>query len=107
VALRSAALAAGCSIGQSQPFSQARRAAGNEKTEATGDQVAEAMANPDPADRDAAKLQAVCPVSDEKLGSMGAPFKVAVMGKEFFLCCEGCNDDFQKDPQKFVAKLKP
>lgn len=39
-----------------------------------------------------ATVQAVCPISGEKLGSHGAPIKVAV-GKdkeEIFLCCKTC-----------------
>ena len=49
--------------------------------------------------------QAVCPVSDEHLGSMGAPIKVTAEGKTFYLCCKGCNKDLEKDPKAVVAKL--
>ena len=38
-----------------------------------------------------AKAQAICPVSGQKLGSMGDPIKVKVGEKEVaFLCCKGC-----------------
>lgn len=70
-------------------------------------EIAQALAKlEDPSDREAAKKQEVCPVSDHALGSMGAPIKVAHDGKDLFLCCEGCKEEFEKDPATFVAKLK-
>lgn len=35
-------------------------------------------------------VQAICPVSGEKLGSMGDPIKVQVGEENVFLCCKGC-----------------
>lgn len=37
-------------------------------------------------------VQEICPVSGEKLGSMGDPIKVTVgpQHEEIFLCCKGC-----------------
>lgn len=35
-------------------------------------------------------VQAICPVSGEKLGSMGDPLKVQVGEETLFLCCQGC-----------------
>jgi YHS domain-containing protein len=71
------------------------------------DEIAQALAKlEDPSDREAAKKQEVCPVSDHALGSMGAPVKVAHDGKDLFLCCESCKEEFEKDPATFVAKLK-
>ena len=57
------------------------------------------------ADRKAAEAQGVCPVSGERLGTMGKPFKVTVKGRDVFLCCDGCKDEFEKNPDKFFAKL--
>lgn len=37
-----------------------------------------------------ASAQGICPVSGEKLGSMGAPIKVKVGDEVAFLCCKGC-----------------
>jgi YHS domain-containing protein len=34
--------------------------------------------------------QAICPVSGEKLGSMGTPLKAKIGEEELFLCCKGC-----------------
>lgn len=35
-------------------------------------------------------VQEICPVSGEKLGSMGAPIKVKVGEENIFMCCKGC-----------------
>ncbi|HUR56887.1 MAG TPA: hypothetical protein VM029_04200 [Opitutaceae bacterium] len=52
----------------------------------------------------------VCLSSDEKLGSMGetANYIYREKGKPDRLvvfCCEGCEEDFTKDPAKHLAKL--
>ena len=52
-----------------------------------------------------AGAQKVCPVSGEKLGSMGTPFEFTYKGQKIKLCCDGCKDDFDKDPQKYLAKM--
>ncbi len=43
-------------------------------------------------------IQQICPVSGEKLGSMGAPIKVDAGGQHVFLCCKGCMGK-QLDPK--------
>ncbi len=58
-----------------------------------------------PADRALAEKQAVCPVTDEPLGSMDTPVKVTVKGRTVFLCCAGCEEQIKKDPDKYLAKL--
>lgn len=52
----------------------------------------------------------VCLVSDESLGSMGKSpeYIYRVEGKPDQLvvfCCDGCNEDFLKDPAPYLAKL--
>jgi hypothetical protein len=52
----------------------------------------------------------VCLTSDEKLGSMGdnAEFIYRQAGKPdrlLVFCCAGCEDDFVKEPAKYLAKL--
>lgn len=42
------------------------------------------------ADQLQAKVQKICPVSGNKLGTMGKPTKVRVGELEVFLCCDGC-----------------
>ncbi len=57
-------------------------------------------------DRELIAKQKVCPVSGDALGSMGDPVKVVVKGQTVFLCCSGCVEAIQKDPDKYLAKLK-
>ena len=58
------------------------------------------------AERLAALKQAVCPVTGEKLGSMGKPPMITVNGQEVFLCCAGCDEELRKNPEKFLDKVK-
>lgn len=50
-------------------------------------------------------LQGVCPVSGQKLGSMGAPPKVMVKGKPLFICCAGCKSKVEATPDQYLAKF--
>ncbi len=102
VALGGFTISGGCGKGTSP----AQPAAGTAPEAGAADETAEALAKLDPADRDAAKQQSVCPVSYHALGSMGPPVKVTHDGQSLFLCCDGCKDEFDKDPQVFMAKLK-
>jgi hypothetical protein len=70
----------------------------------SAEEIAEIKNLPE-ADQAAALKQKVCPISSEHLGSMGTPIKVTVGDKSAFLCCEGCKEDFDKDPQAALAKL--
>ena len=52
----------------------------------------------------------VCVTSDEKLGSMGdnAEYVYREKGKPdrlVILCCDGCEEDFAKEPAKHLAKI--
>jgi YHS domain-containing protein len=47
-----------------------------------------------------------CPVSDEKLGSMGKPVKVSHEGTDVYLCCKSCTKDFNKEPGKYAEVVK-
>ena len=75
---------------------------GTDEDSETEDAFAELTAQ----DRKLAKAQKICPVSDEELGSMGAPIKVSVEGGDVFICCEGCRKRLLANPQKYLAKLK-
>ena len=68
-------------------------------------QHADALAKLSPADRELAEKQETCPVSGEALGAMGKPYKVTVQGREVFLCCQGCEAEIKKNPEKYLAKL--
>ena len=48
----------------------------------------------------------VCVVSGEELGSMGEPYKLTHEGTTVLLCCEPCEEEFNEDPAKYLAKLK-
>jgi Cu(I)/Ag(I) efflux system membrane fusion protein len=78
-------------------------------TDATADKTAAdlpGLKDLSPEDLAAAKKQEVCPVTGEKLGSMGKPYKVTVKGQTVFLCCDGCEEAIKADPDKYLAKLK-
>lgn len=46
-----------------------------------------------------------CLVTDNKLGSMGSPVTKVYGDQEVKFCCKPCVAKFEKDPQKFLAKL--
>jgi len=48
-----------------------------------------------------------CPVSGEKLGSMGEPYRFHHEKQEVSLCCESCIDEFNSDPATYLRKLLP
>ena len=70
----------------------------------TADEVASIKELPE-AEQKSATQQIVCPVSTHNLGSMGKPIKVTAEGRTVYLCCEGCEEKFKKDPKAFIAKL--
>lgn len=43
----------------------------------------------------------ICPVSGEKVGSMGDVVKYEHNGKIYSLCCPGCIATFKKEPEKY------
>lgn len=59
-----------------------------------------------PEDAASVEKQHFCPVSDEMLGTMGAPQKVAVNGQQVWICCDGCKDKLLANPEEYLAKLK-
>jgi YHS domain-containing protein len=60
--------------------------------------VASAKAKPD--------LLTTCPVSGDKLGEMGKPVVFVYQGQEVKLCCPDCKKDFNKDPAKYISKIR-
>jgi len=46
-----------------------------------------------------------CPVSGEKLGSMGEPHVLVHEGRQIKLCCKGCLKEFQKDSAAVLKKI--
>ena len=57
-------------------------------------------------DRQAAKAQAICPVTGVALGSMGVPVKITLRGKSIYLCCQGCVGKAKRDPDGVLKKLE-
>ena len=57
-------------------------------------------------DRKLAEKQRLCPVSGERLGSMGVPVKLTVGGKEAFVCCKGCTKSVEAKPQEMLGKVR-
>ena len=51
-------------------------------------------------------LLTTCAVEGSKLGEMGAPFVFVYKGQEIKLCCPNCKADFDKDPAKYIKKMK-
>ncbi len=48
-------------------------------------------------------VQAVCPVSGQKLGAHGAPLKVKIGEETLFVCCQGCLKGKQVNPQHWAT----
>jgi len=51
-------------------------------------------------------LLTTCPVSGDKLGEMGKPYVFIYEGQEVKLCCPDCKKDFDKDPAKYLKKIR-
>src|SRR5271170_3521311 len=52
-------------------------------------------------------LLTTCPVSGDKLGAdMGKPYVFVYKGQEVKLCCPMCKADFDKDPAKYLKKIR-
>jgi YHS domain-containing protein len=47
-----------------------------------------------------------CIVSGETLGEMGEPFAYVYQGQTLKFCCKNCGPKFEKEPAKYLAKLK-
>ena len=103
-------LAVGCTAGTSESHHENGKQA-QATTSATGNsEEAEIQANLaklDPTDRKLAEAQRYCAVQkDERLGSMGEPFKIMVKDQPVFLCCGGCAKKAKADPDKTLAQVK-
>ena len=43
-----------------------------------------------------------CLVGGKKLGSMGEPHTFVYEGRQIKFCCEGCDDEFKSDTEKYI-----
>lgn len=48
----------------------------------------------------------ICLVSGAELGTMGDPIVIVYEGQEIKFCCAHCKPTFEKDPEKYLKKLK-
>lgn len=82
----------------------------HQHSDAGESEVALAMAQLSPEDRQEAEAQKFCAVmKSSPLGSMGTPLKLDVKGQPVFVCCAGCKSKALKNPDATlatVAKLK-
>ena len=53
-----------------------------------------------------ARVQRLCPVTGEELGSMGPPIPVTVSGRTIQVCCEACVATVKRNPAKYFAKVE-
>jgi hypothetical protein len=108
-AVLSAGIIVAASAGCSKQPAPAKPGAGPAKAAVVEDdeaaEITKAMAMLPDDERRVAEAQKVCPVGGGALGSMGMPYKVTVKGRDVYLCCEGCKDSIEKDPDKYLAKL--
>ncbi|MBI2804490.1 MAG: efflux RND transporter periplasmic adaptor subunit [Planctomycetes bacterium] len=56
-------------------------------------------------DRRLAVEQRLCPMSGQRLGSMGVPTKHMIQGQAVFLCCAACDAPALENPAKTLAKV--
>ncbi len=56
-------------------------------------------------DAQAIAFQKICPVTGGALGSMGAPIKMRVSGRDVFVCCKGCVKKVKSNPSKYLVLL--
>jgi uncharacterized protein (TIGR03000 family) len=69
--------------------------------------IADNLARFSPEDRLLAEAQKFCAVQEQnRLGSMGPPFKLVIKGQPVFLCCEACSARAQSNADQTVAKVK-
>jgi hypothetical protein len=101
ISLVPALLVVGCTGGTEEK----PRVAGPTSTEEATIQAS--LAKLDPADRKLAEAQRFCAVMKKnRLGTMDTPYKIMVKGEPVFLCCDGCADNAQADPEKTLARVR-
>jgi hypothetical protein len=101
------AVLAGCQ--KSANVSDRREAVGLKKS-GTGEEVeAEVQAARAKLNADERRLvdeQDICPISNERLGSMGVPVKVRVQDETVFLCCKSCQKSALEKSDETLVKVK-
>ncbi len=49
------------------------------------------------------KVQAICPVMGDPINKK---YYVDYKGKRIYFCCSSCPDEFMKDPEKYMNKIR-
>jgi uncharacterized protein (TIGR03000 family) len=74
---------------------------------AVEERVKASLARLDPDDRKLAEEQRFCAAQEGiRLGAMGTPVKVALKGQPVFLCCKGCVEKAQANPDQTLAQVE-
>jgi uncharacterized ParB-like nuclease family protein len=68
-------------------------------------EIKEALAKLSPEDQKLVESQRLCPVTENRLGSMGPPVKVVLDGQPVWLCCDGCKDEATNNPKATLEKV--
>lgn len=48
----------------------------------------------------------ICPVMKREFTPTSKSPKIEYKGKIYYFCCEGCIDEFKKEPEKYIVKKK-
>ena len=59
-------------------------------------------ASTEPAEQTVAAEQTTCPVMG---GAIDKNIFIEYKGKKVYFCCPGCEEQFKKEPEKYIAKL--
>ena len=55
--------------------------------------------------RPPARVQKLCPVTGEALGSMGTPIAVNAFGSRIYVCCDSCVSAVRRNPEKYLQRV--
>ena len=102
-------MALGCqSQTTSRPIAEgeAQKPAAGQNDSAAEAEIEATLSKLSPEDQALAKSQKFCAVmSDERLGTMGAPLKLDIKGQAVFVCCKGCSKKALNNPDETLAKV--
>lgn len=100
-------LVTGCTGGTDKPSTaKAQKPTASKAAPMAEDDVCVERAKLSPNDRLMVETQEWGPVTDERLGSMGAPVKLMIKDKLVFICCGGYTKKAETDPDKTLAKIE-
>ncbi len=86
------------------PFNQEERAEFTQVFSLTRPPIHVSVAAISEADRPFVNQQRVCPVTNTGLNNHGVPIKLIVGNQPLYVCCKGCIEKVQNNPQHFLTK---